>query len=108
MISKNKIAKKLKSDKGETIVELLASILIASLSVALLFSCTSASVNINKKAKQSDKKLYDSITKVESRTTTSVKKTVVVTESIPIDITVNLYGEDSIYAYEMEETTSGG
>lgn len=47
--------KKLKDNKGETLVELMAAILIASLSVALLFSCVMVATNINQKAKIRDK-----------------------------------------------------
>lgn len=45
---------KLRSNQGETLVELLASVLIATLSVALLIGCVTASFQLGRQADQSD------------------------------------------------------
>ena len=42
--------KKLHNSQGETLVEVLSSILIASLSVALLFGCVMASAGMDREA----------------------------------------------------------
>lgn len=59
--------KKLKSSRGETLVELLASILIASLSVILLTAGVAVSVNINKSADETDEKFYQELSLAEKQ-----------------------------------------
>lgn len=58
---------KWKNNRGETLVEVLASILIGSLSVALLFSMTMASANMDRSAKAADKVFNDSLNKAENQ-----------------------------------------
>lgn len=60
--------KKLRSNRGETLVEVMASILISALSVALLFSCVAASFDMDKEAKELDKKHYEALTAAETYT----------------------------------------
>ncbi len=99
--------RKLKNNKGETIVELLAAILISSLAVGLLFSCAIASININKVAKENDEKFTQVLNKVETRSEPKTGKTIEIKEgTISTTINVNLYGEDEIYSYSKVE--SGG
>lgn len=59
--------KKLKSSSGETLVELLASILIASLSVILLTAGVAVSVRINKTADETDEKFYQELSLAEKQ-----------------------------------------
>lgn len=60
--------RKLKSCKGETLVEVLTSILVASLSVALLFGGIVASARIDSGAQQWDKEYYEALTAAEGHT----------------------------------------
>lgn len=62
------MTRKLKSSKGETLVEVLASILVASLSVALLFGGVVASARIDSGAQQWDKEYYEALTAAEGHT----------------------------------------
>ena len=66
------MARKLNDNRGETLVEVLASILIAALSVALLFTAVMASVNMDKTAKAADKALSDSLNAAEGQGTGDV------------------------------------
>lgn len=58
---------KLKNQRGETLVEVMASIVIASLSAALLFSCIMASTQINRTAQNADKAYYAALSKAEGQ-----------------------------------------
>lgn len=56
---------KLRDSRGETLVEVLASVLICALSVTLLFGAVMASSNIDLKAQEADGEYYDALTKAE-------------------------------------------
>ena len=68
--------KLLHNNRGETLVEVLASILIATLSVALLFSCVMASSEIEKRVKVVDAAHYDALSKAEEQTSSTSTNTV--------------------------------
>lgn len=59
------LIRKLRESKGETLIEVLAAILVASLSVALLFSCVRVSVNLNKSSGIADADFYQGISAAE-------------------------------------------
>jgi len=59
--------RKLKSDRGETLIELLASILIASLSVALVFGSIMASTQMDHQAQELDESYYATLSKAEKQ-----------------------------------------
>ena len=61
--------KKLRNNRGETLIEMLVSILIAALSVTLLFGCIMASSNIDKAARSLDEKHYNALSEAEARPT---------------------------------------
>lgn len=63
--------RKWKDSRGETLVEMMASILIGTLSVALLFSTVSASVNISRRAKTADGVFGKSLNLAEKQMTDS-------------------------------------
>jgi len=56
---------KLRDGRGETLVEVLASVLICALSVALLFGSVMASANIDLKTRELDQQYYEDLTKAE-------------------------------------------
>lgn len=106
--------KKLRDDRGETLVEVLASILIASLSVALLFGCVMASSGMDRRARELDGKHYEALTKAEkqetqldSGTPPKVNIKQVVTDggyAEEGDISVHIYGGEGIYSYKRAGT----
>lgn len=53
---------KLHNERGETLIEVLASIIIGSLSVALMFGCIMASTKMDEDARALDEKHYDGLT----------------------------------------------
>lgn len=102
---------KLRNNKGETLVEVLASIIVASLSVALLFSCIMGSTSMDKSAREADEPYYKSLSAAELRQGTSGETSVAITKTRPAgpedlaapeakeDITI--YGEDGVYSYKV-------
>lgn len=60
--------KKLQNKRGETLVEVMASILIAALSVTLMFGCIMASSHIDREAEDLDERHYAALTAAEERT----------------------------------------
>jgi hypothetical protein len=78
-----RIKAKLKSSKGESLAELLAAILIGTLSIALLVSGIAVAVNINSKAQESDSQFYEALAVAEEKNLSDAQKdkTITVTES---------------------------
>lgn len=109
-----RIATKLRSQKGETLVELLASILIATLSVGLLLGGVAVSAKINRQGEHVDKKFYEALTKAESRQTPAAhgvdaNPSVQVKErGETVNIPVQVYGEEGLYAYALKPSAGGG
>lgn len=60
---------KVKSNKGETLIETLVSILIAALSVALLTTSVLAAARINKTIREADEEFYSKLAAAELRST---------------------------------------
>lgn len=109
--------KKLKNDRGETLVEVLASVLISALSVTLLFSAVMVSSRIDVNAKEADSGYYANFTNAEVQIGTPFSTvTVKVEQADPDDIntapkatvapekapSVNIYGSDGIYSYKRK------
>lgn len=102
------MCRKLKDNRGETLVEMLASILIAALAVALLFTCCMASVQMGGQARAADERYYDNLSAAEKREAplsgdakVIVAKTDEPTVTQPVD--VSLYGGDGMYSYQWKE-----
>ena len=60
--------KKLRNNRGETLIEVLASVLIATLSVTLLFSCVATASRLDRGAEGLDEKHYNALSDAESYT----------------------------------------
>lgn len=91
---------KLSSNQGETLVELLASILVATLSVALLIGCVTASFQLGRQADQSDSYFYQTLTAAEDRQTPLTDGIIQVTEGGSlVSLPVQVYGDEDLYAY---------
>lgn len=91
---------KLKSQRGETLVETLASIVIAALSVALLFTCVMAASQINRMAQEADAAYYADLTAAETQAADAdhpAKSGEI--EINGIGFAISLYGGQGMYAY---------
>ena len=62
----------LRNDRGETLIEVLASILIAALSVALLFTCVMASSRMEQSAQTKDAEHYSAFTAADTQNTSTL------------------------------------
>lgn len=80
---------KLKKNGGETLIEVLASILIAALSVALLFSAVMASARMDRSAEQTDDTFHASLRAAEEQD----KEDAV---TVPDDAKVTVENKDSL------------
>ena len=96
--------RKLQENRGETLVETFAAIVVATLSVALLFGGIVASGEIEKNAKRVDEDHYKAFNAAEGqeetpagKATVSIKNGGISTEP-PIE--VNLYGGSGVYSYK--------
>ena len=67
---------KLQSARGETLVEVLAAILICALSVALLFSAVMASARMDRMAQEAGIRYYQDLTRAERQRGTDRKSVV--------------------------------
>lgn len=102
------MCRKLNDNRGETLVEMLASILIAALAVALLFTCCMASVQMGRQARAADERYYENLSAAEKRGEPLVGDAEVIvakadepTVTQPVD--VSLYGGDGMYSYQWEK-----
>ncbi len=102
--------KKFISPKGETLVELLVSIMVIAISVLLLVGMYQASGSINRAAREMDDELYNSVTEVGNRAGESQKGTVTFEINDPFadgfspddstgEIEVDIYFNDTVSAY---------
>lgn len=98
--------RKLRENRGETLVETFAAIVVATLSVALLFGGIVASGEIEKNAKRVDEDHYEAFNAAEGQgepptgtaTVTITNDTGVTSPSITID----LYGGSGVYSYKKK------
>lgn len=102
------LKRKLRSQRGETLVEVLASILIAALSVAMLLGGVAVSSNLGRQADTSDEYFYETLTAAENRQTPVKDGTIALTEGgTSIDIPIQVYGGEGLYSYALD-TAAGG
>ena len=105
--------KKLKNDRGETLVEVLASVLISALSVTLLFSAVMVSSRIDVNAKAADSGYYANFTNAEIQSGTAINTVTVEVKRIDPDTdavlksvdpdkapSINIYGDNGVYSYK--------
>ena len=107
-----RIQKKLCNQRGETLVELMVSILIATLSVGLLLGGVAVSVNINRQAQKADVYFYETLSAAESQNEpltdgVSAKPTVDLEEGAKtVRMPVQVFGGKGLYTYALD--TAGG
>ncbi len=102
--------RKLHDSRGETLVEVLASILISALSVALLFGGIMASVRMDKTAAEADEVHYAMLSAAETQEETPAARTGLEIEggaagtggaSPKKTFSVDLYGGGGMYSYAL-------
>lgn len=98
---------KLKSSRGETLVETLAAILIASLSVAMLLGGVTVSVRLGRHADETDAYFYETLTAAETRQTPAPdaagSPVVRITAGrTSIELPVQVYGGEGLYSYALD------
>lgn len=103
---------KLRNNRGETLVEVLAAIVIASLSVAMLFGCIVGSSSLDKRAREVDGPYYENLSAAEVREETLGQEAkVAITKNPPPDTTptpvpdveepITIYGKDGVFSYTI-------
>lgn len=94
--------RKLRSSRGETLVEVLCATLVAMLAIALLFGGITASASIDLGARRSDAAHYAALTQAENQATPAGEAQLKV-QNIPLGkeqtVTVRLYGGEGMYSY---------
>lgn len=101
--------RKLKDDRGETLVEMLASILIAALSVAVLFTCCMASVEMGRETRAADQRYYEGLSEAEGRTGSSEEGNVTVKgNGNETDAAIWVYGGEEMYSYQWKRGAAPG
>lgn len=103
---------KLKNTRGETLVEVLACVLICALSITLLTGAVTVSVNIDSRAQKSDGEYYAALSRAEAqeeRLDTLFGKSVssgleITVENQQTDpdrkgITVYFYGSENLFSF---------
>lgn len=102
------IQAKLKNCRGETLVEVLASILIATLSVTLLLSGVTISNQLNRQADTTDASFYETLTAAETRQTPVALGHIQITEGgTSVEIPIQVYGSEGLYAYALHTAAEG-
>lgn len=108
--------KKMSNNRGETIIEVLAAILVATLAVTLLFSCDRLATENGAKAEEIDVSHYNDLTAAESHETTLDTITVKITSEpswgAPVNPAptpaINIHGSSggaSMYSYTRQSET---
>lgn len=106
---------KLRDNRGETLVEVLASILIAVLSVALLFGGIAAASRLNADAKRTDDEYYRALSAAEGQSVLPGAQGAVIRIGIVnqsngagTELEAGLYGEKGMFSYKVPPTGEEG
>ena len=100
---------KLKSQKGETLVELLAAILISE-AATLLMSGVAASIQMIRKTDETDDRFYQALSAAENRETPvaegvdAAPQVKVQEGEWEVSLPVQVYGTEELYSYGLEAT----
>lgn len=106
--------KKLKEVRGETLVEVLVSILIGALSISMLFGAVMASGTMDKATREKDETFYKNLDKAEARTEdpdpthnppsglkVKVENTDSTITAVTAEIPVTFYGGEGALSYAL-------
>lgn len=96
---------KLRSRRGETLVETLVAILVSALSVVLLVGGITAAAQINRRAAEQDGDFYGQLTAAEEQegVGTDINITVQPKNGLKVTIPASLYGEGDLWAYARRD-----
>jgi type II secretory pathway pseudopilin PulG len=96
--------RRLRSCRGESLVESMVSILIFTLSSVLFFTMVTSATRINQTVKESDQALQTQRLAMEGRTESTTTGTVTITTSNGSTLVdVKVVGENGVYAYYLPE-----
>ena len=105
-----KIRRKLLQSKGETLVEILASILIGTLAVSLLVSGIAFASRMNQQTYETDQEFYEGLNSAENKTDKIERdydyfvKIVENGKTTEKDVKITLYGaEGAVYSYSLKK-----
>ncbi len=104
---------KARSRKGETMAEVLVSLLVVTLAALLMATMVSTSGSINLAARKMDEKFYEALSKVESvHSETGVKEAgvlrtykVLIEQNLPAPATPVVTDDADVYVYTSEDLT---
>ncbi len=99
---------KLRSRRGESLVEVLVSVLVGVLAVGLLASAIAASSQIDRSAEQKDEGFYEELSAAEAQESSTElgEVTVTLSDGTSIQFDVDYYGGDDIRSYKLKGGTS--
>lgn len=90
---------KLQNSRGETLVEVLAAVVVCSLSITLLLGAVSASTNIDLRAQSADTDYYTALSRAERQSTGDIP------DSLPADLSVTVKNETTGQTAEIPNKT---
>jgi len=106
--------KKLKTRRGETLVEALASILVAALSVALLFGGIAAAAGMDSGAREWDEAYYRALSAAEEQAAPAPlspsPRLRIATDTagiLPQELEIALYGQKGAWSYAAADGEAG-
>ena len=97
---------KLNNQTGETLIEVIASILVCVISISMLMGGVAASATINKNADAVDETFYETLSQAETKQIPlSFPDTkVLIKESLnKTEVAIQLYGGEGMYSYGISE-----
>ena len=100
--------KKLRNNRGESLVEVLASILVGTLSVTLLFGCIMTSSKLDTDARELDKEHYEALSDADAQAAESVGVGTVTIKNDDKEAapSIAIYGGEGMFSYKAY--TPGG
>lgn len=105
----NRLRAKLKKSQGESLVEVLAAILVATLSVALLLGGVVISTQLGRQADQADQAFYQALSAAENRQVpltpmdgiAASPQVTITNGSDSVELPVQVYGGENLYSYGL-------
>ena len=101
-----KIARKLRSRRGETLTEMLVSIVILGLSIAMVATMIITSTKITERSTAKDREYQDQLSAAEAQNGEATSGSVIIKKDGEPDISidVNIYGDEGkLKSYKISE-----
>ena len=95
----------IQNNRGETLVEVLVSILVAAMSMLLLLGCVTASARLDRQAKEMDSGYYEGFTKADAQAAESagVGSVRIAGDSGEVSPGIIIYGGGGIFSYKGQQ-----